>query len=280
MDAFVLIMVSKLNDVYTPVWRIILGAFTAAFIYCLTVFLYPFRILYGFIGGFFEITAATLIAFGYYGIKQVLKLILINLICTFLLGGTITSFVYFVNVDGLRVNNSNILIKIFIISTAFIYLILKFGRGFVNTKISKKGDFYTVHIYYKDKKAQVTALVDTGNFLSDPISGKTAIIVEFLNIERLFGSNIKTVFYKNLENDGSKILSEIKDIEFIKRARLLPFSSIGAKNGMLLGFLADKVTIQKEGYKNVIENQLVALSNGKISDKGYNALISPQILKK
>ena len=278
MDTFVLVMVSKLNDIYTSIWRILLGAALAAFIYCLTIFFSPLNFLYGFIGGFFEILIATLISFGYCGIKRTLKLVLINLICTFLLGGTTTSIIYFINVEGFRINNSSVLIKTFFISTSFIYLALKFGRGFINTKVSKKSDFYTIHIYYKNKDAEVTALVDTGNFLSDPLTGKSAIIVEFFNIERLFNSNIKTAFYKSLENDGSKILNDINDIDFIKRARLLPFDSLGTKNGILLGFLADKIVIEREGYKNIIEKPLIALSVKRISDKGYNALISPQIL--
>ena len=62
------------------------------------------------------------------------------------------------------------------------------------------------------------------------------------------------------------------------RARLIPFSSLGKENGMLLGFVPDKAEIYDECGVRVLEKCVVGIYEHSLSkDRSYAALLNPYI---
>ena len=87
----------------------------------------------------------------------------------------------------------------------------------------------------------------------------------------------------NLENilggDFEKIPEGIKK-EYISRLKLIPFSSLGKQNGMLVGIKADKVKIieEEQEYKN--DNVIIGIYNKSLTKRGeYRALIGLELLE-
>ena len=118
------------------------------------------------------------------------------------------------------------------------------------------------------------AIIDTGNFLKDPITKAPVIVVEK---EKLRGS-----LSEKLLNNLSEIISgkNIDIEEYIAKIRIIPFSSLGKENGLLLGVKADKVCIDYNEEKMLIKNAIIGIYNGKLSKSNkYSALVGLGLLE-
>lgn len=93
--------------------------------------------------------------------------------------------------------------------------------------------FLPVEIRYNGKCHRFTALVDTGNTLTDPISGQQVIVVSSGLGQRILGQ-------------GSVAFSDpVSAIECIHGGRLIPYHSVGTENGLLAAKRFQDVTIGK-----------------------------------
>ncbi len=74
-----------------------------------------------------------------------------------------------------------------------------------------------------------------------------------------------------------------KDIDlrdYSSKIRIIPFTSLGKENGILLGLKADNVTIQMEENTININDVIIGIYNGTLSKNGkYKALIGLDLLE-
>jgi stage II sporulation protein GA (sporulation sigma-E factor processing peptidase) len=118
----------------------------------------------------------------------------------------------------------------------------------IKSAIVKKQQLCRITVCKGSKSVQLTALVDTGNELTGPDS-ESVIIAERSAVSCLF--------------DQAQAETDL---------RLIPYTSIGKSNGVLMGVLCDCILINDIRRERVI----VAASDSLCSSK-YNALISPSI---
>ncbi|MEG2118799.1 MAG: sigma-E processing peptidase SpoIIGA [Pseudoflavonifractor sp.] len=117
------------------------------------------------------------------------------------------------------------------------------------------------------RKIALTALVDTGNTLTDPVTNRPVMVAEGEKLLPLFSAG---------EAPGAEDLRDpVTGLERLApgsggRYRLLPYRAVGVDCGLLLAFRADSVRVGVEDYGGI----LVALSPNCLSDGGgYSALI-------
>lgn len=93
--------------------------------------------------------------------------------------------------------------------------------------------YVPISITHGDRKVELTALVDTGNTLRDPVSGRSVLVVDALVAEKLLALT-----------DG-QLLHPIETLSkaAIPGLRLIPYSSVGKSGGMLLGLKVDQLKI-------------------------------------
>ncbi len=124
------------------------------------------------------------------------------------------------------------------------------------------------------KAINIHAIIDSGNLLKEPITGASVIIVEKEKLEEVIDKNI----LENLQN----IISgdyEILDKEYISKFRLIPFSSIGKQNGMLLGFKPELAKVEFDGVEKDLSNIVVGIYDKEITkNKEYTGLVGLDIL--
>ncbi|RGY96922.1 sigma-E processing peptidase SpoIIGA [Clostridium sp. AM58-1XD] len=119
----------------------------------------------------------------------------------------------------------------------------------------EKNNFYQVTLCYRGKEETVTAYLDTGNRLREPV---TKTPVHILTYE-----------------EGIKICGKIPSFIYI------PFSSIGTKMGMLPGIFMDSMTVEKDGETVTIEKPLVAIVKQPLSPDGtYQMLLNEKMNEK
>ena len=142
------------------------------------------------------------------------------------------------------------------------YIIIIFGDKYLKDRKIK--NFAHITIVANGKTVNLKALVDTGNLLKDPFSGKSVMIAELNSLSPLFGANVQNLVmqgdeYENLPHGF----------------RLIPFSSIGKQNGLIPAFCPDKVFAGNHETQNII----VAVHNGYLSQsRDYDALIGPDAI--
>ncbi len=124
-----------------------------------------------------------------------------------------------------------------------ILLIAELGWGIVHETIVNKVYRVPVEIVCDGTQVQTIALVDTGNQLKDPLNRQPVIIVDSNALTALLPPELAQVIRRIGDGELEAIdqLPEITDWQ--TRLRLIPFSSIGKNNGMLVGFRPDRVSI-------------------------------------
>lgn len=118
------------------------------------------------------------------------------------------------------------------------------------------------------RRVALTALVDTGNTLTDPATGRPVMVVEGEKVAGLFPSG-QAPDEADLR-DPVAALERLSQAGFLGRCRLLPYQAVGVECGMLLSLRLDGARVGREDYGTL----LVALSPNRLSDGGgYSALI-------
>lgn len=116
------------------------------------------------------------------------------------------------------------------------------------------------------KRVSLTALVDTGNTLTDPATGRPVMVAEGEKLEPILPEELHTAELR----DPVAAMERLSHRECGKRFRLLPYQAVGVECGMLLAMRLDGVRVGEEDYGGI----LVALSPTRLSDGGgYSALI-------
>ena len=119
-----------------------------------------------------------------------------------------------------------------------------------------------------ERKAMLTALVDTGNTLTDPATNRPVMVAEGEKLSNLFPADAAPG--PAALSDPVSALEHMADGPLRGRCRLLPYQAVGVECGMLLAVRMDRVRVGTEAYGGI----LVALSPNRLSDGGgYSALI-------
>lgn len=128
------------------------------------------------------------------------------------------------------------------------YFGLKYALGFVLAARKKDSHFYQVTMYYRGKKKTVTALLDTGNRLYEPVTHRPVHVVTYESLKDLCES-VTSVIY-------------------------IPFNSVGKKEGVMPGIFLDEMEIRQGDVVKMIDKPLVAVCRRPLSAAGeYQMLL-------
>ena len=133
-----------------------------------------------------------------------------------------------------------------------------------------KGGIVPLTVRQGQSVLELRALVDTGNSLTDPMTGVPVIVTGVKEAKKLFPKDVRAAV-EGIERRGAAlVMEELIENACPVRFRLIPYSAVGVSGGMLLAFRPDEVVINGAKKTGV----LVALSPNSVSDNGtYTALI-------
>lgn len=271
IDYFLIKISGKLLGIKARQYRYILSAFAGSF-FSFTIFLPQINFFINVLIMFISAMLMVFIAFGKCDIKIILKRTLVMFISNFIFSG----FMGFIS-SGMKFvifNNSviyaDISILVLIAATAAVYLIISIFQ-YINNKRKLESADYSVYIRYNKKTVSLKALGDTGNSLTDAVTGKPVIICQsdFVPIDFNFKSKLKNI-------DEYSIPQLLSDKNKPVGFKVIPFSTINS-NGLLPVFTPDEVIIKcndNKQYENI--DALVGIST--MRDKEYSAIFNPKIL--
>ncbi len=198
-------------------------------------------------------------------IVKLIKCLAIFYLTSFSFAGIMLSLIYITNFtqsDVPFIRNGvfyfDISIYTLIISSIIVYALLWLTSAVFNK--NKLLGIRKLKIGLGQKECVLSALCDTGNLLTDPISQMPVIIADKKSIMPLFPAGIPDITNGCLS--GAKV-------------RVIPYSSLGAKDAIMTGFVPDRVELDGKSAHGVI----VGISEEALCDNDeYNALFNPNIL--
>lgn len=211
-------------------------------------------------------------------ISYLFKQLILFYLVSFTFGGAAFMLLYFVNPNNI-VSENGVLIGTYPLKVTLIGAVLGFAiigavAKIIKDRISKRAMLCDLEIFYNGKVEKIKTMIDTGNLLKDPITSEDVIIVEKDSLRNLVSSDV----LDNIENIVSgKWLNSDRVYEY--KFKIIPFSSLGNSNGILLGFKPDYIRLIDEN-ETVKNNIVIGIYNGKLSKTNlYTSLIGINILK-
>ncbi len=166
-----------------------------------------------------------------------------------------------------------------LLAVAVTLIILRIVWDAIQSRFLKEKLLVRISIAFDQKTIEVPALVDTGNSLHDPLSNMPVVVVEFTAIKDLLPDDIRNIFEQDTENDLNRVTATISCSNWFSRFRLIPFTSLGKENGMLIGFRPDYIEIGEEDGRKGIHDVIVGIYNKALSrNEQYRALMNPELM--
>jgi len=211
--------------------------------------------------------------------KMLLKDLLMFYLISFVFGGCSFALIYFISPENVKIQNGVLVglypIKVTLIAGVVAFIVIQIAFKITKNKLSAKDMLCNIEVYFNNKKTKVKALVDSGNMLKEPISGYPVVVVEKTKMEQILPKEliklIDCVERGDYEEDGVN--------NYMQKIRLIPFSSLGKQNGMLVGIRVQKVKINFKDAENYVNDVVVGIYNKKLTKENkYNALIGIDLL--
>lgn len=215
--------------------------------------------------------------------RDFFKYLSVFYLVSFVFGGTAFAFFYFTNFNTILSNgifySNNFSFRALFYSVSVAYILIIVSIGFIKNKFNKENLYKQIIIEFDSKKKEINALIDTGNTLADPISQFPVIVVEYKAIEELLPDGIKDIFSGDNSNKLEEVSTIIQNSNWMNRFRIIPFTSLGKENGILIGFKPDSVMLEVKGDEMNITKTIIGISTNRLSKNGdYRALLNPDIL--
>ena len=261
--------------------RIILASLLGA-IYSIVAYISPLGIYSSLILKLLLSIMIVYISFNSQSIKQLLKHVVIFYMTSFVFGGAAFALIYIVKPQDILMKNGLFLgtypLKTIILGAMIAFIVIITAFSIVKSKISKKDMFCDIEIKLNEKMVKTKAMIDTGNMLKEPITNTPVVVVEHTLLYECMPKEILNNLENILGGDFEKITEDIRN-EYISKLKLIPFSSLGKQNGMLLGIKPQYLKIINEEQEQVKENVIIGIYNKSLTKRGeYRALIGIELL--
>jgi len=127
---------------------------------------------------------------------------------------------------------------------------------------------------------RLRALLDTGNRLLDPFSGRPVLIAEYDALRRLVPPGVRPLFECAGGAGGvaAGVAAGEEGVETWVRLRAIPYQTVGLERGVLFGFRPDAVVILEGGLRIPVGPAVVALTMRSLAPDGaFQALLPPEL---
>ena len=217
------------------------------------------------------------IAYNPQTMKKMWKSLLIFYLTSFVFGGAAFALIYIIKPQDILMKNGLFLgmypLKTIILAAIVAFVIIITAFTIVKTKVTKKDMFCNIEIKLNGKILKTKALIDSGNMLKEPITNTPVVVIEKSLLYECIPKEILNHLDEIIGGDFEKIPEEIKN-QYMSRLKLIPFSSLGKQNGMLIGIKPEYIKIQKEEQEIKKENVILGIYNKSLPRRGeYRALM-------
>lgn len=177
-----------------------------------------------------------LIGFDSRKLKTMIKQMILFYLVSFTFGGISFMLLFLINPANIVFENGLLVgtypVKVTIIGGVIGFFVIACVSYVIKDRLRTKSMLCDLEIFYKGKYQKLKTMIDTGNLLKEPISQTDVIIVEKNSLRGMIPDDI----LDNLDNIlQGKWLDSKEDI-YSYKFKVIPFSSLGNENGLLIRF--------------------------------------------
>ncbi|WP_347488320.1 sigma-E processing peptidase SpoIIGA [Desulfoscipio sp. XC116] len=265
MNMMILWVTARLGNTAYSRWRLLAGAAVGA-LYSLFLFIPAME---GYLGPGYKLLVSFLmvaVVFVPGPPKKVLVLLAYFYISTFALGGTVLGIISFLQKTAFDVRLVGVMqaVDAFLWYGILLALLMYWFLGRVVPAVLRKRLMLPLlradlTIRLGERKVCLQALLDTGNSLSDPLTGHPVIIAEYAAIKEILPDQVCAAVESHGRDDGASVLVALGENIRAGNFRIIPYRSVGRENGWLLGFRPDEVELKRGSNHIKVGNVVVAL---------------------
>lgn len=163
-----------------------------------------------------------------------------------------------------------------LVSIAVILIAAELGWGVIQKRIYHHVYQLPIKIVFNERSVELTALIDTGNQLKEPLTKQPVIVVEQNALMPLFDEETAQLIADLSSGNLSAIDHAEPDVAV--RLRIIPFNAIGVKNGVLVGFRPDRIEITNSSEQCDTSGIIAVYQHTLDPDGEYQALLPPELL--
>lgn len=222
------------------------------------------------------------IAYNPQRMRKMWKMLLIFYMVSFVFGGAAFALIYFIKPQDIIMKNGLFLgtypLKTVILGAIVAFSLIIGTFKILKSKLSKKDIICSIEINLNNKKIKTNALIDTGNMLKEPFSNTPVVVIEKTLLYDCMPKEILNHLDEIIGGDFKNIPEKIQE-KYISKLKLIPFSSLGKQNGMLLGIKPQYIKIIKEEEIKTKENVILGIYQQSLTKKGeYQAIIGMEFI--
>ncbi len=134
-----------------------------------------------------------------------------------------------------------------------------------------------VRARFGEMEIELEALVDSGNHLVEPLTGRSVVVVALSAVSQLLPSEIAALSQAGTNWEAQ--LDQLAANEWAQRLHFVPFHAVGSDQGVLLGVRADYVDVVCNGRTRRVKGAILAISPVDLSKSNdYQALVPLRLL--
>ncbi|MCX7922357.1 MAG: sigma-E processing peptidase SpoIIGA [Clostridia bacterium] len=284
MNYLILLVTSKFAKMRISSLRLFIGALIGALYVVFLIFNPGIKVYYTTFAKIVLSFAIIAVTFAPEKVSAFFKTLAIFYVSTFIFAGAALAFLYFNNSGGF-VENGIVYVfgqskwTLLVFSIVTVGIIIRIFWEILQYRVIRERLMIPLKISFESRIISLAALIDTGNSLHDPLTNTPVIVVEFKAVRDILPQEIQGIFENSKENDLFSVTDIIAKSTWFSRFRVIPFTSLGKENGMLIGFKPDYIEIGESEEKKGVNDVIVGIYNRALSkNERYKALLGPELV--
>lgn len=262
-------------------WRILVSSSIGA-VYAILAYMGIFPLYANIVVKIILSICMVYIAFNPKNIKAIIKELALFYLVSFALGGCAFALLYIVRPQDIFMKDGVYIgtypLKIALLGGIVGFIITYVAFKVVKTRMNKNELIYEIVLKINEKELTTKVMLDTGNMLKDPISNNPVVLIE----KKILYNILPKELLENTKNmlGGDFKNNEDLENEYRTRLRIIPFTSVGKQNGMMLGIKVDEIKIITDIDEIINTNAIVCVYEKEFSKRGkYFGIMGMDLLE-
>lgn len=254
-------------------WRLLLGAGIGA-VYSLIIFFPNLNVVLSISLKLLVCSAMSISSFGFHSLRSFLRACGSLFGVSFVFGGLMLAIYLLFEPKGMVYCNGavyfNISLMFVTVATTVCYIITTILSKLLRRN-APENHLYKITVTLRGKTVITSALMDTGNSLTDSFTDTPVMLLEWKSAMKILPEEWQD-FFKESPNFN---LTPPEGSSF----RLIPYKTVGA-DGVLPAFKPDKLEIKTVSETYITSNVYTAVIHKNLSGGEYGALLNPRLLSR
>lgn len=155
----------------------------------------------------------------------------------------------------------------------------KYGDRMIRERVVPQLMKCPVQVRFGTNWCRGLGFIDTGHNLLDPLTRRPVVIAEYTLLSECFPHDVKEALAINSDDD--QLFETLALTSWAHRLRLIPFTSIGKRHGLLVGVRSDELAVQSGDRWLTFPEVVIGLYKEELSPEGsFQMLLPASILRK